>query len=571
MADMWKQVAEKFSDREYLVSESRRATYHEVYRLSCIVAHGLQHDHGMQKGDRIAIVSRNTIEYVVLFWAANLLGCIVTGVNAFQKDEVIAACINLVGAKMVVMDSGAYKVLEPYLVALTKAQTIAGQRSYGRVQGLMVIASRDVEKPPSRRERTWLTHPRCRVDDWDDAVGRWTHHYPKRKAPSVSIRLQDTALILFTSGTTSLPKAVYSSNDQVISSVLAGVWYALREFVRLLGELPEGGLPSIRKTLCMVPLFHVMGLHSVLLSSTVTGDVVAFMHKYTPEKARELIKREQLTGLLGIGYMVKEIMTKSSDVDSITTFAAGGAAPPESLSKVPQDHQGILMGANGYGLTETNSGVVANMGLAYLQRPRSIGEPAPFLQVKICDASTGKELPRGTPGELWIRAPNVAMGYYNNPKATKEAFDEERFFHSGDLAVMDSDGFLWILDRIKDLIIRKGENISCITVESAVLQHASVKDCAAIGLRDEDVGERVAILCVVEPGSTVSAQAIVDLAATSLPRHAVPDYVWLRTVPLPRNATGKVLKTDLRLELEKHVEEEKKRGARVRWEPRSRL
>lgn len=541
-----------------------------MFRETCIVAHGLQREHGLRQGDRVAIVSRNTMEFVCVFWALHLLGCVVTCVNVFQQDEVMAACINLAGARMVIMDQGGYRALEPYLFSLAKGQTIKGQESHVPVRSFMVIAWRDVHKRLPRSKRAWLHHKHCRVDDWDDALARW-RGLESLGVPKRTVKLSDPALMMFTSGTTSLPKAVISTNDQVISSVLVGFWYFLRELLRLVGELPSGGLPNVRRSLCMIPLFHVMGLESVLLSSTITGDLVVFMHKYSKEHAREMVKREQITSLIGVGFMVQDVMTGQDDLSSVTSYASGGAAPPETLSKLTQKSDGALTGGNGYGLTETNSAVIANLGSGYRRHPLSIGVAAPFAEIKICDPGTGRELPRGAEGELWVRAPNVASGYYRNAESTAQAFDGDRYFHSGDLAKMDDEGFIWIQDRIKDLIIRKGENISCHAVETSVMRHDAIKDCAAVGLRDDDVGERVAVICVVDGKGRTTEQAVVDVAATSLPRHAVPDYVWLRKEPLPRNATGKVLKTQLRKELESHVRHHARHGPPRKWTPRSRL
>ncbi|KAI3629198.1 hypothetical protein CBS9595_000270 [Malassezia furfur] len=568
LGHFWLQQSEQFADNDYVMSETRRATFRDVRRASIVLAYGLNVRYNIQRGDRVAIVSRNTIEFVTVFWALQLLGAVPAAVNAFQRADMVAACINMVGARLAFFDEGAWTLLTPHLNALFRGTAYPDKDpAQPAMRYAIVIGEREAHPLRAHAERPWIDGDRadCRVHDWDDVMQLW-HSYRGAAPPPVhGIGLEEPGLILFTSGTTSVPKPVLSTQDQVISSPLVSTWYILRGIVELLGSIPPPDMLPRRRTLCTVPLFHVMGLESVLMSSTLYGDAFALLHKYTLRAAVAMIQREQITNLLSVGFMVQEILRSDADLPSLTGFFVGGAPSSERL---PDDAQkrGVATGGNGYGLTETNSGVLVNVGAGYVAAPGSIGIPAPMVEVRILDPATGEFLPAGQPGELLIRAPNVAKGYYGRREATREAFRSDGFFCTGDIAVQRADGAVYI-----DLIIRKGENISGPMVEQALLRHDVVHDCAVVALADADVGERVAAVCVVAPGARrVSEHELVQAAAAALPAHAVPEYVWVRAEPLPRNPTGKVLKTELRDAVRARVDAERRRGV-LRWHRTARM
>ncbi|WFD37113.1 uncharacterized protein MJAP1_000055 [Malassezia japonica] len=561
LGDYWLQKSEQYGENDYVATERHRATYADVRRASTVLAHGLQRKYRVQAGERVAIVSRNTIEFVTIFWALQLVGAVAVPINGFQTPDVIAACVNMVGTKLAFVDDGAWKALREHFGAMFEGSA-HDRADEPRLEHVIVVAGRDVSALPPRSERPWIAgrHADVRIHDWDDVMGSW-QQYESAPPPDVrGISLDRPALIMFTSGTTSLPKAVVSTNDQVISSLFVSAWSVIRTIFSLLGMLPPPGSMPKRRALCMIPLFHVMGLHSVLINCTLSGDAFVMMYKFDVSLATMLIKREQVTSLIGIGFMVREIIKSGADLPSLSGFFVGGASSPSSLPGEAQ-RVGEITGGNGYGLTETNSGVLLNVGPSYAARPASVGIPPPMVDIRICDTSTGQFLPTGATGELLIRAPNVALGYYKDEKATRAAFRDDGFFCTGDIAMQDTDGSVYILDRAKDLIVRGGENISCSVVERALLNDTRVRDCAVLALPDEQLGERVAAICVVGADMRGKEQELVNLASTSLPRHAVPEYVWLVYKELPRTATGKVLKTTLRQELAAHVAAEQAAGA----------
>ena len=447
LGDYWLQKSEQHGENDYVATERRRATYADVRRASIVLAHGLQRKYRIQAGDRVAIVSRNTIEFVTIFWALQLVGAVAVPINGFQTPDVIAACVNMVGTKLVFVDDGAWKALREHFGAMFQGSAYdrAGEP---RLEQVIVVAGRDASALLPRSERPWIAGRPAdvRIHDWDDVMGRW-HSYESVPPPDVhGVSLDRPALIMFTSGTTSLPKAVVSTHDQVISSLFVSAWSVIRTMFSFLGMLPPPGMMPKRRALCMIPLFHVMGLHSVMINCTLSGDAFVLMYKFDVSLATTLIQREQVTGLIGIGFMVREIIKSGADLSSLMGFFVGGASSPSSLPGEAQ-RVGEITGGNGYGLTETNSGVLLNVGPSYAARPASVGIPPPMVDIRICDTGTGQFLPPGASGELLIRAPNVALGYYKNEKATRAAFRDDGFFCTGDIAMQDTDGSVYILDR----------------------------------------------------------------------------------------------------------------------------
>lgn len=447
LGDYWLQKSEQHGENDYVATERRRATYADVRRASIVLAHGLQRKYRIQAGDRVAIVSRNTIEFVTIFWALQLVGAVAVPINGFQTPDVIAACVNMVGTKLAFVDDGAWKALREHFGAMFQGSAYdrAGEP---HLEQVIVVAGRDASALLPRSERPWIAgrHADVRIHDWDDVMGR-LHSYESVPPPDVhGVSLDRPALIMFTSGTTSLPKAVVSTHDQVISSLFVGAWSVIRTMFSFLGMLPPPGMMPKRRALCMIPLFHVMGLHSVMINCTLSGDAFVLMYKFDVSRATTLIQREQVTGLVGIGFMVREIIKSGADLSSLMGFFVGGASSPSSLPGEAQ-RVGEITGGNGYGLTETNSGVLLNVGPAYAARPASVGIPPPMVDIRIRDTGTGQFLPPGASGELLIRAPNVALGYYKDEKATRAAFRDDGFFCTGDIAMQDTDGSVYILDR----------------------------------------------------------------------------------------------------------------------------
>jgi acyl-CoA synthetase (AMP-forming)/AMP-acid ligase II len=236
-------------------------------------------------------------------------------------------------------------------------------------------------------------------------------------------------------------------------------------------------------------------------------------------------------------------------VSSLAGLASGGApVPPDLIRRIDSHFSSAVAPANGYGLTETTSAVVINSGEQYVQNPDSVGRPVVGADMRVVDPTTDEDAPTGTVGELWFRGPNVVRGYWNKPEETAASFTDE-WFHTGDLGYVDEDGLVYVVDRLKDVVIRGGENVYCAEVEAVMLEHPAIEDVAVIGLPDEEVGEEVAAIVNLKPGASVNADELREWVAARVARFKVPGPIFFRSEALPRTATGKVLKRDLRDEV----------------------
>ncbi|MEZ5248443.1 MAG: AMP-binding protein [Ilumatobacteraceae bacterium] len=303
-------------------------------------------------------------------------------------------------------------------------------------------------------------------------------------------------------------------------------------------------------TLLTLPLFHVGGLQSFLLPFTASGGKVVLMYKWDADQAVDLIDREQVTSLAGVPTTVFQLLeaaaAKGSELASLTGLSSGATlVPPELVRRIDEQSKSRVAPGNGYGLTETSGAAIANFGPAYVARPDSVGLPiSPVIEVRIAD-DQGSPLPAGEVGEIWLKGPTVIKGYFNLPEATAAAFTDG-WFHTGDAGRLDDEGYLYVVDRLKDVVIRGGENIYAAEVEAALYEHPDVTEAAIIGIPHPRLGEEVGAVVRVREGSTLSADDVRAHVGERLAAFKVPSQVWISGDELPRNATGKVLKRQLR-------------------------
>jgi long-chain acyl-CoA synthetase len=300
-----------------------------------------------------------------------------------------------------------------------------------------------------------------------------------------------------------------------------------------------------------VPFFRATGCHSVLVANTAFGGKLVIMYKWDPERALELIEREEVTNFGGVPSMVWQVLDSPDfakrNTSTVKAIGYGGAPAPPELVKRIKEHFPTGSASNGYGLTETSSVSTMNAGSDYESKPDSVGPPVPVVEVKVVD-SDGNALPPGEVGELWITGPNIVKGYWNKPEATAETFTDG-WLHSGDVARLDDEGFVYIVDRAKDMLIRGGENIYCVEVEGVLFEHPAVTEAAVIGIPHPVLGEEVGAVVQLRSGATVTEEELKAHVADSLAAFKVPVRFWFRDEPLPRNPAGKVMKRDLREEL----------------------
>jgi long-chain acyl-CoA synthetase len=294
--------------------------------------------------------------------------------------------------------------------------------------------------------------------------------------------------------------------------------------------------------LLSVPLFHVTGCHGTLLSSLAYGGKLVMMEKWEPTVALELIEKEQINIFSAVPAMVRQLLdvneTEKRDLSTVTNIGYGGApAPPDLLRRIKAAMPSVGA-SNGWGITETSAGIATNSRMDYAEKPDSVGPPSPVCDVKVVNEA-GEQLAAGELGELWVRGPNVVKGYWQRPEDTAAAFTDG-WFHTGDVGKIDEQGFIYLVDRLKDMIIRGGENIYCAEVEAAFSEHPAVVSACVFGLPEEVLGEKV---CAAD---TVSEQELRAFVAERLASYKVPTKIWTRTEPLPIGATGKVLKKEIK-------------------------
>jgi long-chain acyl-CoA synthetase len=375
---------------------------------------------------------------------------------------------------------------------------------------------------------------------------------PGGELPPSQIRPDDLATILYTSGTTGNPKGAMATHRNHVTNLTNGLLSA--SVGRVMAGLPldapvdpDAPQPGMLQTF---PFFHIGGL-SGLISGTATGTRLALMYRWAPAEAVRLIETHHLTAVAGVPIVVRQLLETATSagrsLDSLLGVTSGGApVPPDLIRRIGDQFQTRAAPGNGYGLTETTSAVIMNSGADYLAHPDSVGRPMATADIRIV-GEDGSDRPMGEIGELWARGPNVIPGYWNNPEATAAAFGGG-WFRTGDLGYVDADGFYYVVDRMKDVIIRGGENIYCAEVEAALLEHPRVRDAAVVGLPHSQYGEEVG--AVIQVASDDAAHDLPDVLraalAERLARFKIPTAIRVTTLDLPRTATGKVLKRELR-------------------------
>lgn len=497
------------TDLPFLGYEDERYTFREAWQQASRIGHVLVHECGVKPGDRVAISMRNYPEWMIAFSAITSIGAIAVAMNAhWQADDMAYALVDC-GAKVLLADQERLDRL--------------AQKTVG---GLQVLAVRATELKLGARDLKAATA----------ALG-------DVPIPPAAIQPDDLAIMLYTSGSSGRAKGVPSTHRMVITALLS--WeldYAALDKVNGVERPEPAEQPG---TLLAVPLFHVTGLHSSYLTSYRTQRRIVSMYRWDAEKAAELIDRERLTSLTGpaavTGDLIRVAQSGKYSLATLTSLGGGGAPrAPEQVRQIGSSTQALPN--IGWGMTETNAIGAGIVGQDYLDHPSSSGHCSQVLELRVTD-ETGRVLPPGERGELWVRGTSVFTGYWNNPEANRQSFDGD-WFRTGDGAYIDADGYLYIVDRIKDLIIRGGENIGCGAVEAALVMHPEVIEASVYAVPDERLGEEV--------GATVYGTDKLDLdelrrfLEAHLAKFEVPRYIERATAPLPRTPSGKILKREIK-------------------------
>lgn len=508
-------------DLPFIVYGDERLSYADHFRKAACLAHTLVDDYGLQKGDRVALAMRNYPEWPIIFSAVTAVGAVIVPLNAWWTGDELAYGITDSGSSILFVDGERAERMAPFMDNLALKTTV-------------------VVRPDGPLPTGTVSFD----DVLSDAAGK------PHSLPEADIDPEDYATIFYTSGTTGKPKGALGTHRNICTNLFSAIYLGCFSMLRQGEEPPllSGEAPEKTGTLLSVPFFHATGCHSVLLGNIFAGNKLVLMHKWDPEDAMRLIEQERLNTFGGVPTMVWQVLEHPHfdryDLSTIKSIGYGGApAAPELIARIQAAFPGVGA-SNGYGLTETSSITTMNPGIDYIRKPDSVGRPVPVCEVKVCDPE-GNTLPVGEAGELWIYGPNVVVGYWNKAEATEKSF-VDGWLRTGDMARLDDEGFVYIVDRIKDMIIRGGENVYCVEVEDALYDHPAVMDAAVIGIPDRVLGERVAAVVQTTSGSNATAAQLREHVANRLAAFKVPEAIEIRQEPLPRNANGKILKRDLK-------------------------
>lgn len=501
------------SGQPFLVHGDMVLSFGECLARAAEVGAALVNRFGISRGDRVAIAMRNYPEWIIGFMAATSIGAIAVAINSMWQTEELAHGLRDCGARVLLADP-------------ERLQQLA---SCAPIPGMAVIAAQLQGRPS----------PVAGAIAWEEAV----RPYQGAAMPAMAPEPDDGATIFYTSGSSGWPKGVLSTHRNVLSALKS--W----ELDRAIGEMVTGLVPPANAaagSLLAVPLFHVTGSHAVFLSSFRAQRTLVCMTKWEPERGAQLIARHKLTSFIGpaamTGDLVRVAQEKNHDLSSLLMVGGGGAPrAPEQVRQIGTSF-GAAMPGTGWGMTETNAIGVGIGGQDYLDRPESSGRSSLLLDLKVVD-ETGATVPTGERGELLVRGASLFAGYWKEGGLDTSIF-EDGWFRTGDVARFDSDGFLYIVDRIKDIIIRGGENIACAHVEAVLLMHPRVREASVYAVPDARLGEEVAATVYADAGLT--ADDLRDYAREHLARFEVPRTIELVDTPLPRTATGKVDKRRIR-------------------------
>lgn len=517
---------QEYGDRDFLVYEDERVTYRSQFLAVQHLAKAFREVYGIQKGDRVAVIMRNYPQWPVAFFAALSIGAIATPMNSWWTGDELEYGLSFAGVKLAVMDSQIFSRIHSHLENLPDLKHI--------------IIARDPDGDHNDPRVSCLEDIISEANNWSRLADIGL--------PEVELTGDDDATIMYTSGTTGKPKGALATHKAVIANMYNSMTCSARMYVRRGEEIPEPD-PEVQKAgLLSVPFFHATGAFAVLIPTMLRGDKIVTMYKWDAGKALPIIQNEKITSMGGVPAIAWQILEHPDrdkyDLSSIEVVSYGGApSAPELVSTIKKRIPAAEPG-NGWGMTETCATVTLNIGEDYVNRPDSAGAPPPAVELKCCDPD-GNEVPIGEVGELWCKSPSNAKLYWNRPDATAETF-RNGWVVTGDLARLDEEGFLFLVDRAKDMLIRGGENIYCIEVESALYDHPAVMDASVVGIPHKILGEEVGAVVQLKPGMNVSQDELRAHVANQLAAFKVPVEIQFQTEPLPRNANGKILKPELK-------------------------
>jgi acyl-CoA synthetase (AMP-forming)/AMP-acid ligase II len=519
LRDLWLMSA-GHGDKDYLVYDGERCSYTQAHEYVASIANwlGVQ---GVGQHDRVAIAMRNYPEWMLAYWAVTAMGAVAVGMNAWWVPQEMQFGLEDSAPKVLICD---------------QERLLRLQEIRHHFPALKVVAVRLADPVPED------------VVDWVEVINA------EPALPEVTIDPDDDACIFYTSGTTGHPKGARLTHRGCVNNVMNLAFINMVQpmaLARVHGKQGDASPPEAPSALIATPLFHVTANNCVAQATTLAGGKLVHMYRWDAGEALRLIEEERITTFSAVPMMSREMLMHpdfaTRDTSSLKAVGGGGAAVQPDLVEKLETTMENARPSTGYGMTET-CGIISAVGAEFfIDKPASAGRPMPTLEAKIVDAH-GNALQPHEVGELWVRGAPVIKGYLNRPEATAEAITDG-WLHTGDLGYLDEDGFIFLVDRAKDMVLRGGENVYCAEVENAMFNHPSVAECVAFAVPDERLGEEVGAALFLRAGAPLAADELRDYLRQHLAAYKIPRYIWFVDAPLPRNANGKFVKRDIKEKL----------------------
>ncbi|BEJ12183.1 hypothetical protein CspHIS471_0206430 [Cutaneotrichosporon sp. HIS471] len=537
-------------DEPYPKDERFDYTFGEIHRRALQVAGWLRETHGVGVGTRVGVLGFNSVEWAVVWVALHLLGAVPAIINSWVQPDALVHCLTLSKPVLVLADAKSADAVAPYSAEL-KAGGVGPILAWSTMEHL-----------------TYKDHPV--VDLWAVPVSKEAVLAVTTGDGLESLTPQSLGSIFFTSGTTGLPKGVPMTQQGLLHNLKCGQSMVIRAALRA-GAPLDMALSLVvtenteqSRALHAVPMFHVTGCGQ-FLNSFNDGKKMHFMRRWSATDAVELLIKYKINQVSGVPAISNAILQHPGlpDDHQLTAVMYGGAAPPERLGADMKNRWPELILNHAWGMTECQGLITSFVGPDYLERPKSCGPPIPSNDVRVVDIETRRVLGPNEVGSLEVRGYNVLSGYLDDPVATAKAIDKDGWFDSGDVGCIDKDGFVYISDRIKDIIIRGGENIASEEVENAIYLDDRIAEAASVPVPDDMLGELVAVGVSLKPGVKATPEEIIAAATPRLRREARPVFVWVSEDVLPMNANGKYLKSEIKKTVQALYKQHKAREAKL--------
>jgi long-chain acyl-CoA synthetase len=519
LRDVWLNSA-AHAENDYLVYRDERWTYAQAHQEVANVAAWLVAQ-GVAPGDRVAIAMRNYPEWLISYWATVSIGASAVGMNAWWVAAEMRFALEDSQPKVIFCDE-------------ERLERSHGQRD--ALPGMQFVGVRCPSLPSA-------------VIAWNEI------RQGAAQLPEVDIDTDSDACIFYTSGTTGQPKGAQLTHRGCVSNLMSMAFWEMAQAAATAKHAEKtgqpraarSGAPAPRASLITTPLFHVTANNCVAHGMTAAGGKLVHMYKWDAGEALRLVEAEKITALTGVPVMTRELLAHPDfakfDTSTLKTLGGGGAPLQPDLVQKIEDSGGSRPNT-GYGLTETCGIITANTADFFVDKPASTGPAMPVYEAK-CVAEDGSDVGVDALGELWVKGAQVIRGYLNRAKDTAETITDG-WLHTGDIARIDADGFIFLVDRAKDMVLRGGENVYCAEVEAAIFEHDAVSECAVFAVPDDRLGEEVGAAVVLKAGSELAAAGLRAHLSERIAKHKLPRYLWFRSEELPRNASGKFLKRELR-------------------------